>query len=94
MNHQHSKDLGPSPSPIDKASHNRNRVPRHLQERLEAGVSVDLEGLSKRDAGLLAEVVARQAAEMRKLGFNESSAIKRSRTLPGTTPQRKAASAS
>ena len=54
-------------------------MPRHLLEVLEAGV--DLEGLSERDAGLLAEPVAVQAAEKRGIGFDESSAFKRSRTL-------------
>ena len=36
---------------------------RHLREVLEAGV--DLERLSERDAGLLAEIVGSQAAEKR-----------------------------
>ena len=44
--------------------------PRHLLEVQEAGV--DLEGLSDRDAGLLAERVVRQAAERREMGIDES----------------------
>ena len=67
-------------------------MPRHLPEVLEAGV--DLEGLPERDAGLLAEAIATQAAGKRGIGFDESSAFKRSRTPPGTTTQRKAAGVS
>ena len=40
---------------------NRTRASGHLLEYLKAGIG--LEGLPERDAGLIAEIVVRQAAE-------------------------------
>ena len=55
MSHQHSFCLVPPPGQLEIGR------PGHLLEVLEAGV--DLEGLSDRDAGLLAEMVPPQAVE-------------------------------